>query len=358
MPILNRSKIRPDIMKLLDDNLKIQTKGVFEFLSLKENKGVNFPALLKKINDGNELMFKGLSNKDETILEKYMTEEELLFLAKMFRCSGEYLAKINQEKYPIPKDVKLEKIEADGVPAEWQIVPGAAKERVLLYFHGGGMIFGSPNQHRLFTIALGQATKMRVLSVDYRLAPENPYPASTEDCFTAYKWLLSTGIKPDDIIIGGDSAGGTLTLTTLVKARDNGLSLPGGAFCLSPLIDFILTSGTVLKNAETDPVLADIGLFMMRPAYLAGAEPNNPLISPLYADLKGLPPLLIQVSEIEMLYDHSTRLFERAKAAGVDVKIETWADTIHVFQSSGLHDLPESKEAISKISEFIKKQFN
>jgi monoterpene epsilon-lactone hydrolase len=329
--------------------------GVLEFLKAKENQDVDFQSLWQKLMEGNELFFKSRGPIED--LYGYMKEEEMLFLARLFRYSFDYTANTDQKKFPIPKDVKVEPVDAGGVPAEWQTVPGAVEDRVLLYFHGGGMVLGSPNSHRLFTVALGQLTKMRVLSVDYRLAPEHPYPAQVEDCTAAYKWLLSTGIRPENIVIAGDSAGGNLTLSTLVKLRDDGISLPAGAVGLSPATDWTGSDESFFENAETDPVLADIGLFWWIPAYLAGADPSDPLVSPLHADLKGLPPLLLQASTSEMLFSASKRFVDRVKAAGVDATLETWDDMPHVFQSFGLQELPEAKEAIAKIGDFIQKLF-
>jgi len=220
------------------------------------------------------------------------------------------------------------------------------------------MVLMSPKTHRALTIEIAKLTEMRILSVDYRLAPEHSHPAPLEDCVKAYKWLLSQGIKAENIVIAGDSAGGSLTLTTLIKLRDEGIPLPVGAVALSPATDFTGKSKTFYENAKIDPILADIGIFWWTTAFLAGADPNDPLISPVLADLKDLPPLLIQVSTSEMLYDHSTRFIERAKAAGVNATLQEWKDTIHVFQGFGLHDLPEAKEAIKKIAEFIQALFN
>lgn len=339
----------------MDELLQDQMEGIFEFLKREENQGVDFQALWNKVMEGNALFFKREAEIED--LYGLLTDEEMLFLAKLLRFSFEYGANIEQKKFPIPEDVKIKIIDAGGVPAEWQTVSGAIENRVLLYIHGGGMVMGSPNSHRLLTVALGEVTKMRVLSVDYRLAPEHPYPAPLEDCTAVYNWLLSTGIKPENIVIAGDSAGGNLTLTTLIKLRDDGTPLPAGAVCLSPVTDYTGSDESFFENAETDPVLADIGLFWWGPAYLAGADPSDPLVSPLYADLKGLPPLLLQVSTCEMLYSDSTRLVERAKAAGVDAILETWDDMMHVWHALGLHDLTESKEAIAKIGEFVKKLF-
>ncbi|WXG39398.1 MAG: alpha/beta hydrolase [Candidatus Freyarchaeum deiterrae] len=354
MQIVNRSKMRPDVVKLTDDLLTEQTNGIIEFLSTKENPEFDFTDLFQKMMSENEQFFK--KKREGTIdeLYGYFTKEEMIFLAKAYRSGFEYAANIEQKKYPIPKNIKVEPIDAGGVSAEWQTAPGAMKDRVILYFHGGGMVLGSPNSHRVFTTTLGQLTKMRVLSVNYRLAPEHPYPAAKEDCMAAYKWLLSTGIKPKNIVIAGDSAGGTLTLLTLLKLRNDGTPLPTGAVCLSPLTDYTGSDESFFENAETDPILADKGVFWWITSYLDGADPSDPSVSPLLADLKGLPPLLFQASTCEMLFSDSKRLVDRAKAAGVKATLQTWDNMVHVFQQFGLHDLPESKEAIDKIVEFIK----
>jgi len=282
----------------------------------------------------------------------------MLLIAKFFRFVINYSTDIRFEQYPLPEDVEIKKVNVGSVPAEWQIVPGTINDRVLLYFHGGGMVLMSPKTHRRLTIELAKLTKMRLLSVDYRLAPKHPFPAGLEDCVRAYDWLLSQGFKAENIVIAGDSAGGNLTLATLIKLRDDGIPLPAGAVAMSPGIDYTNNSKTILENAKTDPILADIGVFWWPPAYLAGADPNNPLISPVLADLKGLPPILIQVSKSEMLYDHSTRFVERAKTAGLDVTLQEWEDTTHVFQYFGFIDLPEAKEALTKIGEFINELIN
>ncbi len=349
MTILNRSKIRPDVLKIMDAYLGIQQQVITKFLKKEENKGVDFQALWQKVMEGNERFFKGEN------MNGFLTMHEQLFLARFHRFGIEYGADLVQERNPIPKDVKIKIIDVNGVPAEWQIVPSAVEERILLYLHGGGYIIGSPNDHRLLTVQLGRATKMRVLSVDYRLAPEYPHPAPLEDSITVYKWLLSKNIKPENIIIAGDSAGGNLALVTLIKLRDDEISLPAGAFCLSPVTDYVDIGESFFKNAETDVFLADAGLFWWTEAHLAGADTRDPLVSPLFADLKGLPHLLIQASTSEMLYDDSRLFVERAKAAGVDATLEVWDDMMHVFQAFGL---PESKEAIANISKFVQRLFN
>lgn len=360
MPILNRSKLRPEVLKLIDASQKIQLQAALEFLKLEENKNVNLQAYLLKVAKGNEKFFQILSNKEGNMedLSDIITNEDILFLTKFLRFITEYSANVNLEQHPIPENVKIEDVVADGVPAEWQIIAEAKDDRVLLYFHGGGMIILSPKTHRLLTIEIAKLTKMRVLSVAYRRAPEHPHPAALEDCVKAYHWLPSNGFKPENIVIAGDSAGGNLTLTTLIKLRDEGSPLPAGAVVIAPHIDHTTESKTIYENAETDPILGDIGVFWWSPVFLAGADPTDPLVSPVFADLSGLPPLLIQVSTSEMLYDNSTRLLERAKAAGVDATLQEWKDTIHVFQGFGLHALPEAREALNKIGEFIQSLFD
>ncbi|MHA2224340.1 MAG: alpha/beta hydrolase [Candidatus Hodarchaeales archaeon] len=284
-------------------------------------------------------------------MEGYLSKDEQLFLAKFHRFIVEFMASYQQKHIStIPENVKIEQLDADGVPVEWLIVPEAREDKLMLYLHGGGYILGSPNYRRLLTLSLGKATNLKVLNVDYRLAPEHPYPAGLEDCVTAYNWLLSQGFKSKNIVIVGDSAGGYFTIITLVRLRDREISLPAGAVCLSPATSLENTSESYSKNAPSDPVLADLGVFWWPEAYLDGKNPRDPLISPCYADLTGLPPILVQVSSSEMLYDDSTQFAGIAKKAGLDVTLQVWNNTLHVFHAFGL---PESQEAIAKIKLFV-----
>ncbi|MHA2247319.1 MAG: alpha/beta hydrolase [Candidatus Hodarchaeales archaeon] len=346
MVILDKTKIRPDILNIMEDIGKVRVEAYKEFLKIKENQEVDFPSLWRKVMVGNASFFKGSDMKD------YLSSNEKLFIAKFHRFYVEYFADYTQKHSHISKEVKCEQVDVGGVSAEWQTVPDAKKDRVLLYFHGGGYIMGSPNFRRLLTIKLGKATEMRVLSIDYRLAPEHPFPAGLDDCVTSFNWLLSCGFKPQNIIVAGDSAGGYFALSTLIELRNNGITLPAGAVCLSPATDLALASNSYFKNAPTDPVLADLGIFWWAESYLAGVDPIR--ISPVNADLTDLPPILIQASTSEMLFEDSTRFVERAKAAGVDITLQLWDDTLHVFHDFGL---PESKEAINKIGKFVKKKF-
>lgn len=353
MPILNRKKIRADVLKMVDDGLKLQMMGITEFTQKHPNEKIKFLPLWQKVLKINEKVFKREIELEDSF--NLLKMDEMLYLSKAMRYMFEFLANYDQKENPLPKDVKIESINAGGVPAEWQIVPNAAEDKVILYIHGGGFIMGSPNSHRILTVAIGLETNIRILSIDYRLAPEYPFPASVEDCVTAYKWLLSKGFKSTNIIIMGDSAGGNLTLVTLLKLKEEGLKSPAGAVSLSPLTDYTFSDDRFFKNAETDMMLADVGAFWWIYVYLKDANRTNPFISPLFGDLKGLPPILLQASTCEMLYSDSVRFVDKAKAAGADATLQTWDDMPHVFQGFGLNLFPEAKEAIVKIGEFIQK---
>ncbi len=254
--------------------------------------------------------------------------------------------------FPAATDVAYESVTAGGVPAEWILPPGAPDSEALLYLHGGGYAIGSVNTHRDLASRLAKAAQMRVLNLNYRLAPEHPFPAALDDALAAYQWLLTQGVKPGKIIIAGDSAGGGLTVATLVALRDRNIPLPAAAVCLSPWVDLGMSGQSMVTKASIDPMVTPDGVKMMAGLYLGKNPANTPLASPLYADLGGLPPLLIQVGTREVLLDDSVRLAERAKAAGVDVTIEPWEDMIHVWQFFASM-LPEGAQAIERIGEFV-----
>ncbi len=256
--------------------------------------------------------------------------------------------------FPVPEDVKREPVNAGGIPGEWIAAPAAAPERVIYYLHGGYYVIGSINTHRQMVSRLSRAAGARALAIDYRLAPENPFPAAVEDASAAYRWLLSTGVDPARVVIAGDSAGGGLTVATLVALRDAGDPLPAAAVCLSPWVDMEGLGESMTTKADLDPMIQPGDIQEGAKAYLGGADPRTPLAAPLYADLTGLPPLLIHVGSSETLLDDSTRLAQRAKAAGVDVNLQVWDEMIHVFQFFAAM-LPEGQQAIDRIGEFIRK---
>ncbi len=257
--------------------------------------------------------------------------------------------------FPVPGDVQCEPVMAGSVKAEWITAPGAAADRAILYLHGGGYVIGSINTHRALGAAISLASKSRVLAIDYRLAPENPHPAAVEDAVATYRWLLKQGLSPKRLAIAGDSAGGGLTVATLVALRDAKDPLPACGVCLSPWVDLEGVGDSMTKLASVDPMVQKDGLVQMAAAYLGGKDARTPLAAPLYANLSGLPPLLIQVGTWETLLDDASRLAERAKKAGVTVTYQPWEGMIHVWQLFAPM-LDEGKQAIDKIGEYVQKQ--
>jgi len=252
----------------------------------------------------------------------------------------------------VAADVTCEPVDAGGVPAEWIAAPGAVKDRVILYFHGGGYVIGSINTHRAMIARIARASNARALAIDYRLAPEHPFPAAVDDATRAYKWLLAQGYKPPKIVIAGDSAGGGLTLAALIALRDSGQPLPAGAVPISPWTDLEGTGESVRSRAAKDPMVAQDNLIESAKQYYGAHDPKDPLVSPLHANFRGLPPMLIQVGDAEILLDDATRVAERAKRAGVDVELEVWDDMIHVWHVFAKL-LPEGQQAIDKIGKFV-----
>jgi acetyl esterase/lipase len=256
---------------------------------------------------------------------------------------------------PVPADVQCQEVDAGGVKAEWLTPPDAATDRVLLHLHGGGYVIGSVRTVRQLAARIALAAEMRCLSVDYRLAPEHPFPAALEDATAAYRWLIGAGVEPSKVVLSGDSAGGGLVIATLVWLRDAGIPPPAAGVCLSPWADLEGIGESMKTKTDVDPMVERDPLLEMADFYLAGADPRTPLASPIYADLQGLPPLLIQVGTAETLLDDSTRLAERARDAGVDVTLEAWEDMIHVWHFFALL-LPEGQQAIDGIAGFIRKR--
>jgi len=255
---------------------------------------------------------------------------------------------------PLAGNVSCESVSVGPVAAEWIFPEKASKQNVLLYLHGGGYCVGSINTHRGLVSHIAAAAETRALLIDYRLAPENPFPAAVQDSSAAYQWLVSQGVAAADMVVAGDSAGGGLTLATLVSLREKGIPLPAAAVLISPWVDLAITGDTIISNAEIDPMVTRQGLAEMAAAYAGDSDPRTPLASPLYADLTGLPPLLIHVGTAEILLDDATRLAARAREAGVEIILNTAEDMCHVWHFF-TSMLPEALEAIEEIALFMRK---
>jgi acetyl esterase/lipase len=255
----------------------------------------------------------------------------------------------------LPEDVRVSQTRIGTVRARWIEAPGAKADRAVLYLHGGGYVMGSLDTHQELMARISRSTGARVLGIDYRLAPENPFPAAVDDAVTAYEGLLAQGYAPQRILVGGDSAGGGLTLATLVALRERGARLPAGAFLFSPWTDLTASGPSVRTRAEADPMIVPDMLAGMAAHYHGSTAANHPLVSPLFADLAGLPPLLIQVGDDEVLLDDSTRLAKRAEAVGVAADLRVWPGAFHVFQA--FPQLPEAAQALDQVGAFARTRF-
>ncbi len=265
---------------------------------------------------------------------------------------------------PIASDITP--VEADGVAAEWVLAPGADSRRRLLYIHGGAFYVGSAKSHRVITSKLSEITNSAVLAINYRLMPEHPRMAGIEDCRTAYDWLLGNGpegrAEAATVLVAGDSAGGNLTLSLLAWLRDSGRRLPNAAVALSPVTDARMRSPSIKRNLDTDIFLKPLaeGLRKIpRPLLVAGKwlysghSPRDPLVSPVHGDLSGLPPILVQVSDTEILLDDGRRYVNKAAASGTNALLQCWQQVPHVWQIF-YPDLPQAVEAFNEIELFFK----
>ncbi len=319
-------RIPPELAKLIAIKNSMNEKALEEFTEKKRSEGISVSEALKN-NDFNLIM-------------------------ELARYQNQYIA-LNMYE-PLPEDVKCELIDADGVAAEWISNPNIINNQILFHLFGGGYVMGSLETRRRIPFLLGRISKLRSLNIGYRLAPEHPFPAALEDSIKAYRWLLSTGIAPENIVFSGASAGGGLVIATLLRLRELGVALPAATVLLSPWVDLALTGDLLKINAKFEPNITVPMLRGLAMAYLRGKDPKNPLASPLYADLKGLPPMLIQAGGIEVLLDDSVRLAEHAKASGVEVNLEVWDGMTHVFQNYG-DSLTHSRQAIENVGKFIQK---
>jgi acetyl esterase/lipase len=254
---------------------------------------------------------------------------------------------------PANSVIKCIRSQIDGMPCEWVVAPDADPDLRLLYLHGGGFVSGSGAHYLALAGHISAAAQCAVLLVDYRLAPEHRFPASIDDCICAHEWMIASGpygpAHATATFIAGDSAGGGLTLATLLALRDRGRPLPTAGIPLSACTDLTLASDSI--RSEEDPICSARSMPVFAELYLGEADPRNPLASPVFGTYTGIPPLLIQVGEHEMLRDDSVRVAAKARSDGVEVKLEVWPGMVHVFQ---VRELPESYEAIEHIAQFMR----
>jgi phosphinothricin tripeptide acetyl hydrolase len=258
------------------------------------------------------------------------------------------------EYFPTPTDAIIKKVNLLGVPGQLVLAPSVSDLATIVYLHGGGYVMGSLNTHRTLAYNLAKASGFQVLQVDYRLAPEHPFPAALQDSITTIKWLRQNGLPAKQIGIAGDSAGGGLALATCLALRDAGEELPAAVVCISPWTDLAGQGESMQGKASVDPFISSSEVEYFRNLYIKNEDPRLPLASPLYADLAGLPPLLFQVGSDEILLDDSTRLAAKAKQAGVEVELKVWKKMIHVWHLFA-PILSEGQEAIAEAASFLEK---
>ena len=255
--------------------------------------------------------------------------------------------------WPVADDIKLEPVDVDDVPSEWSIAPGSDASRILMFFHGGGYCSGSILSHRRLVSEAGRAAGARTLAVGYRLAPEHPFPAALEDALTAWRFLRRDGFEAKHIAVGGDSAGGGLTLALMGQLQEAREELPTCAWLVSPWTDLTMTGSTLATKDSVDPLIHDGYLHELADAYLPGSiDRKDPRVSPLYAEFGGLPPVLIQVGSAETLLSDATRLAAAAGAADVAVTLEVWPHMIHAWPLWNAH-LEPGRRALAKAGTFL-----
>lgn len=258
---------------------------------------------------------------------------------------------------PVSDDITVEQITLGDIPVERLAAPNTNTASAFFYIHGGGWVAGSPKSHRALTWRLAKEIGIPVFAVDYRLAPEHFFPAGLNDCVAAYKGLLATGVDASKIVVGGDSAGGNLTLALTLRLKAEGLPLPGALVCLSPATDMTHGSPSGTTNAKADTFFIPEIMKTVEPRYYPGHDAKDPYLSPLFGDVTGFPPTLFQVGDTEMLLDDSTRMAEKMKEAGVTVSIEIWPRVWHVWQVMA-DMLPEGRLAIGNIASFVRLHLN
>jgi len=253
---------------------------------------------------------------------------------------------------PLPADVTVAAAALGGIPTAEITIDGIEPRQVVLYFHGGVYVLGDAVSAANLASQVGRRTSAKVISVDYRLAPEHPYPAAVDDALAAYKALLQNGIAPSDVVFAGESAGGGLAVATLVNARDHGLPLPAAAFVMSPYADLTLTGATMVTKGEVDTLMSRENLEARVADYTSGQDAALGLISPIFADLSGLPPLLIQAGTHEVLLDDAVRLAQQAASADVEVTLDITPEVPHVFQTF-YPMLDEATAALDRAGQFL-----
>ncbi|WLR51922.1 alpha/beta hydrolase [Bacillus tianshenii] len=297
-----------------------------------------------------------MGSPESQSLRKMIKEQEEASASKTLAEKRQGMDEMAQQFFSIGNDVRIETTSISGVPCEWVIPAEHNDNQTIIYFHGGGYSRGSIASHRHLAADLARTSKSKALVVGYRLAPEHPYPAPVEDALSVYKELLATGMKPEHLTFAGDSAGGNLVLVTMLALKDDQLPLPKAAVLMSPWTDLKKSGESYQTRAQADPWLTDESVEGFAHDYAGAHDRGHYLLSPLYGDLTGLPPMLIHVGKDEILLDDSLQFVEKAKQAGVEAEVKVWEDMFHIFTFFG-QVMPEGHQSAKELGEFLKKQF-
>lgn len=299
---------------------------------------------------------KNMGSPESQTLREMIKKQREDATTKTLAEKRQAMDEMSERLFDLEDDVKLEKTEMRGVQCEWVTIQGCSEEKVILYLHGGGYSRGSIFSHRHLAADLSRLANSKALVVDYRLAPEHPYPAALEDALAVYKELLKN-VSPENIAIAGDSAGGNLTLVTMLALKDEGLPLPKAAVLMSPWTDMKLSGKSYQERAESDPWLTNEAVENFAQDYAVNHDRAHHLLSPLYGDLAGLPPLRVHVGKDEILMDDSLAFVEKAKQAGVDAEAKVWEDMFHIFTFFG-RVMPEGRKSTEELGNFLHEAFH
>ena len=356
MALLDYSKLRPDVAKHAKKAEKVIMMGGLKYMLSHPNfKAMKILKILEEEFD-NFLKKGSMDLKNESFTTLDLKTKK--YISKLIDAGFGSFVKKYHSKFIKAQNVRFEKVDVDGITAEWIIPQDAIEDHVFLHFHGGGFHIGSPSLYRGFNSRLANQSKRKILSIDYRLGPEHKFPAYLEDSVAAYKWLLNQGYAADKIILVGDSGGANMVLSTMLNLKQENQPISGGGISVSPFADWTFSGKSWYENAPTDSIVSGLPMTMFADGLfdLETVDLKNPLISPIFADYKNVAPLLIITSTCEMCYDDAKRVADKAKKGGVDVQFEEWDDMPHIFPAFGVStDWPEVGEAFTKMVDFVKK---
>jgi len=355
---LDTTKLTPETIAIAKEDERLAIKHVLVYCIKHRMNVFKINALYGRLRKISERAYQ-LKTIDPVAVDGILPMEMLKKFAPLAQYVVEKMSEGHVKRHGLPDGAKFEQVDVGtSVPAEWCTVPGASAGKAFMYVHGGGWFTGSPKASRAFSATIATGAKVRVFSPSYRFYPDHVHPAQIDDVTAAYKWLLASGVAARDVVVGGESAGAHLALLLLVRAKHEGFPAPAGAVLMSPPTDLTMGGASIFPNMPSDPVLgtSGMGVVIQNLILQAKTDPKDPGFSPLFADLGGLPPMLVQVSSSESLYSDATRLVEKVKASGGKATLQEWAGVQHAFQMEISRRTKVAAEACGKIVEFVRQR--